>query len=195
MPTTTFENLSEENRQKFLDAALEEFTENTYEKASIRHLCAKAGLSVGGFYCYFSSKEELYIYLLDRMHILLFRQKEEQNCTTDEILARDPQQAAFWESFSRSSMDILGKYYLRTSSYGLYPEELNLVKKMTPYRPFSEMEERFVTFVLSSMVYTIYKFCEEENLTDPAVRDVLWNSIKDIIYRGYQRDASPDTKE
>ena len=192
MPSKTFEKLSEGSKKYFLDAALAEFSEHTYEQAGIRGICARTGLSIGGFYCYFSSKEELYIYLLDHMHSRLFRQTEALNCSSDDILAQDPAQARFWESFSKSSMDILGKYYLRTSSYGLYPEELKKLKDLPTSRDYSEMQIRFVAFVLSSMVFTIYKFCEEEQISDPGARDILWHTIKNIILKGYKKESSDE---
>lgn len=64
MPLQTFLNLSKERRQKILDAAYEEFALNSYSTASLSKIISKLGLAKGSFYRYFSSKKELYLFLL-----------------------------------------------------------------------------------------------------------------------------------
>ncbi|MFO7658771.1 MAG: TetR/AcrR family transcriptional regulator [Bacteroidales bacterium] len=64
MPLQTFLNLTQERRQMILDAAYEEFALNSYSKASLSNIIRKLELAKGSFYRYFSSKKELYMYLL-----------------------------------------------------------------------------------------------------------------------------------
>jgi AcrR family transcriptional regulator len=52
--------LKEEVRNRISEAALEEFMEKGYEKASIRSISKNANTSVGNIYKYFKSKEDLY---------------------------------------------------------------------------------------------------------------------------------------
>lgn len=47
-----------------LEAALDEFTTNDYEKASLNAIIKSAGISKGVFYYHFDNKEALYLYLL-----------------------------------------------------------------------------------------------------------------------------------
>lgn len=49
-----------QNRQAILDAAREVFAELGYEAATVRDIIRRTGLSVGAFYNYFRSKEEVH---------------------------------------------------------------------------------------------------------------------------------------
>lgn len=53
------------NRQTILDAARTVFGEMGYETASVRDIIRRTGLSVGAFYNYYRSKEEVYQALAD----------------------------------------------------------------------------------------------------------------------------------
>ncbi|QIK64815.1 TetR/AcrR family transcriptional regulator [Leucobacter viscericola] len=55
-----------ETRNRLLDAAAEVFTESGLQGASVESVCSRAGFTRGAFYSNFSSKEELFLALLDR---------------------------------------------------------------------------------------------------------------------------------
>lgn len=50
---------SEETKAALLSAAADEFYECGYEKASLRHICSRAGVTTGAVYCFFENKEDL----------------------------------------------------------------------------------------------------------------------------------------
>jgi AcrR family transcriptional regulator len=54
-----YERIRQESRQKILNAALECFTHNGYQGASMAQIARVAGVSKGLIYNYFASKEEL----------------------------------------------------------------------------------------------------------------------------------------
>ncbi|MFW5889535.1 MAG: TetR family transcriptional regulator [Bacillota bacterium] len=64
MPTYTFLNLSEEKRNKIINAAIEEFSNNIIDKASINKIVKNANISRGSFYTYFKDKYDLLDYLI-----------------------------------------------------------------------------------------------------------------------------------
>lgn len=72
MCTETFLRLPAEKRNRFLDAAWEEFTTVPYAEASINKIVRRAGIPRGSFYQYFTDKTDLFSYLLDdvREHFL-----------------------------------------------------------------------------------------------------------------------------
>lgn len=47
-------------REKFLDAGKKEFMEKGFKEASLRQICKNLGLTLGAFYGYFKSKEDLF---------------------------------------------------------------------------------------------------------------------------------------
>lgn len=53
-----------EKKQELVDAAIDEFGEKGYEKASLNNILRAAGISKGTFYYHFENKEELYLYLI-----------------------------------------------------------------------------------------------------------------------------------
>lgn len=52
------------SRQTILDTAMHFFADHGYTQASMRGIALTAGISLGGLYLYFKSKEELYLTLL-----------------------------------------------------------------------------------------------------------------------------------
>lgn len=63
MCTETFLRLPEEKRERFLEAAWEEFTHVSFAEASINQIVRRAGIPRGSFYQYFADKENLFAYL------------------------------------------------------------------------------------------------------------------------------------
>lgn len=59
------EKMNPDKRQRLVKAAMKEFGENRFEKASTNAIVKEAGISKGLLYHYFNSKEELYEYLCD----------------------------------------------------------------------------------------------------------------------------------
>src|SRR4051812_32469689 len=55
----------EETRRKILETAVRVFTREGYGNASMRMIAGETGISVGGLYLYFRSKEELYVTLME----------------------------------------------------------------------------------------------------------------------------------
>ncbi|HEX7714381.1 MAG TPA: TetR/AcrR family transcriptional regulator [Bacillota bacterium] len=67
MPKETFFNLSEEKKQRIFDAAVQEFATRRFSEASLNQIVKAAQIPWGSFYQYFSGKEDLYLYMLDRI--------------------------------------------------------------------------------------------------------------------------------
>jgi len=65
MVNQTFKNLSEERREEILLVAFEEFALKGYQNASLSTIIRKVGVAKGSFYRYFSSKRDLFCYLLE----------------------------------------------------------------------------------------------------------------------------------
>jgi len=63
-----------ETRDSILAAAVEQFARSGYEATSVAQICQTAGVSKGAFYHHFSSKQALFIQLLDRWLDLLDEQ-------------------------------------------------------------------------------------------------------------------------
>lgn len=64
MPKTTFLKLSEEKKNKIVEAAKREFARVSIEKVSIKNIVEEAEIARGSFYQYFDSKEDLLGYII-----------------------------------------------------------------------------------------------------------------------------------
>ena len=65
MSTERFLRLPEEKRNRFLNAAWEEFTKTSFADVSINQIVRRAAIPRGSFYQYFTNKEDLFSYLLE----------------------------------------------------------------------------------------------------------------------------------
>lgn len=66
MPKQTFFNLKEEKKEKIEKALIKEFSNNTFEKASISNIIAEANIPRGSFYQYFEDKEDAIKYIIQK---------------------------------------------------------------------------------------------------------------------------------
>ncbi len=82
-----------ERKQELLDAALAEFSQKSYEEASVNRIIADAGISKGTFYYHFKDKADLYLYLI--------RHTSEQKWTfIQQRMAAEPPAAGGEDIFS-----------------------------------------------------------------------------------------------
>jgi len=67
LPKETFFNLPEEKQNRIIEAALDEFAGQSYEKARVTVIAQKAEIATGSFYQYFQDKKDLFKYIADKM--------------------------------------------------------------------------------------------------------------------------------
>ncbi len=60
MPKSTFYNIDQEKRERIIEVIIDEFSENTYEAASINQIVKNADIAKGSFYQYFEDKLDIY---------------------------------------------------------------------------------------------------------------------------------------
>lgn len=77
-----FETTSPARRQRIFDAAIHEFATKGFNAANINRIARAAGVSIGSMYSYFSSKEDLFLqvmeHCLQRMYQLLSKVNREK---------------------------------------------------------------------------------------------------------------------
>jgi AcrR family transcriptional regulator len=64
MPTSTFFALPAERRQRLVREAIREFSERSYNEASLSQIAQRARIAKGSFYQYFTDKLDLYRWLV-----------------------------------------------------------------------------------------------------------------------------------
>ena len=61
----TAQQRGKETRSRILRAAVECFAQNGYDSTGVAEICERAGVTKGGFYHHFSSKQALFLELLE----------------------------------------------------------------------------------------------------------------------------------
>jgi len=64
LPFQTFFNLPQDKQESIVSAAIDEFYDYGYQKASIARIVEATGIARGSFYQYFENKQDIYRYLI-----------------------------------------------------------------------------------------------------------------------------------
>lgn len=88
--TATFEKASADRRDALLSAAIELFAAKGFSATSVNEIARKAGISIGGLYSYFPTKDDLFLTVIERGRALL-----------EEALGDIDPEAPFFDSFTR----------------------------------------------------------------------------------------------
>ncbi|HSV96246.1 MAG TPA: TetR/AcrR family transcriptional regulator [Spirochaetota bacterium] len=67
----TFDKISDKKREKIIKISTVEFAEKGFNGANVNVIANKAGISIGSMYNYFSSKEHLFLTIVDEGYKLL----------------------------------------------------------------------------------------------------------------------------
>ncbi|MCR4934774.1 MAG: TetR/AcrR family transcriptional regulator [Lachnospiraceae bacterium] len=82
-----------QTRQKLIECAKKEFLEKGYTKASLRSICADAGVTTGALYFFFENKEDLYAAIVDPplngLKSILYKHFKEDEAEISEINSID----------------------------------------------------------------------------------------------------------
>jgi TetR/AcrR family transcriptional regulator len=126
---STFDNISEDRRQKVLSVALSEFAANGYNATNINTIAKKAGISIGSMYSYFESKEALFLTAVDKGYHLLEGALKEIDFENGDIFEA-------FEKLLRASRQYainypeLNQIYLDATTQGLASLSSKLSKQM-----------------------------------------------------------------
>ncbi len=97
-------------REKLLKFGKEEFLSKGYEKASLRCICKKAGVTTGALYFFFENKEDLFTKAVssaaDSLRRLIIRQTEEE-ISGKKTSAENEREFVEFLYFHREEMEIL----------------------------------------------------------------------------------------
>ena len=89
----TFNKISQEKRERIINSSIEEFAEWGYEKGSTDRIIVRSGISKGGLYEYISSKEDLFLFVVEHTYSLLYDHivktiRKDETQWPDDILER-----------------------------------------------------------------------------------------------------------
>ena len=85
MPRETFFNLSDEKKEKIINAAKTEFTEHELFKSRVSNIIKNADIPRGSFYQYFEDLEDLYYFVIDEFFDGVFIEGNRFTESTDDL--------------------------------------------------------------------------------------------------------------
>lgn len=97
MPTKQFLNLETEKQNNIIQVSIAEFSQYGYENASTNRIVKKCDISKGSLFKYFSSKEDLYFFLLDTVTAEMIHDMESGLCNLSKELFQRIIDYSVWE--------------------------------------------------------------------------------------------------
>jgi len=113
-----FDKIPEEKRVRILNVAIHEFSSKGYNAASINTIAKDSGISIGGMYRYFKSKEALFMSVLDRGYNLLEEALSKILSENGDLFERMEAMLYISVEYARNYREI-NQIYLDVSTEGL----------------------------------------------------------------------------
>lgn len=111
----TFDNISQEKRDRIINAATTEFALKGFDNANINSIAKKAGVSVGSLYKYFENKQDLFLTII---HYSIATMEDLLNnlaASDEDILLKVEQIIRTIQSFSKENELLIKLYNVMTS--------------------------------------------------------------------------------
>lgn len=120
-----FERISDEKRQRVIEAAVEEFSEKGFSGSNINVISEKAGISIGSMYKYFQSKENLFMAVIDYGYQVLETVLSGIDLESGNIFDKIERMLRLAQKYSREHPKLI-QIYLDLSSESLHHLSRNL---------------------------------------------------------------------
>lgn len=132
-----------ENKRKIAEKSLEAFKKYGYHNTSMNIISTYTGISKGGLYAYFDSKEELFTfileYLLNRKSYFLKTVNDKQSAF-NQLLEQWENIIFSWRELDYVSTKLIFEFWLESSKQAIYREQL-LENYKTTEHYFSDIIE------------------------------------------------------
>ncbi len=125
----TFEKISEDKRENIRTVAAAEFAKHGFKAANINVIAKKAGISIGSMYNYFSSKEDLFLTVIDYGYQVLESVISEIDLEKGDIFDKIERLLRAAQKYSKEYPE-LNQIYLDITSEGLSHLSVMLSRKM-----------------------------------------------------------------
>ena len=143
-----------ETREKLIESAKAEFMEKGYNKASLRSICAKAGVTTGALYFFFEDKADLYKAIIGKPVDELFDIMQAHFDEDDEIIA-SPDYDANDDDHSEVAQKLIHHIYSN------YDAAILLLTK-SQGSEYENIVDRIVDFTESKSVEMMEKIAEQK---------------------------------
>jgi AcrR family transcriptional regulator len=180
-----FLNLSQEEQVRVLEAALDEFAERDFESASLNRIIQNAGISKGSMYHYFQNKEDLYMYMLDKV----MEEKKHFLLGALQSLGRPVQELNFFDSLA-FQLEVSLQFAGKNPRYHMINTHLqNMLETGLKKRIFGRLGAEFDSYI-AAMVDSAIATGQFQNNLD---RDFTMRILRFFLLKF--TDLYPDYRE
>lgn len=175
MPTKTFFNLSLDKQRRLIEAGEREFSRVDFSESSINRIIQDAKISRGSFYMYFTDKEDLYFFVLEKYIMQIYQEllKNMDQCQGDFIRAF----LLLHEKLIDSCLKEQGIPLFRNAFLSL---RFTTEQKMK-LKPSKDVVRKNNQEILSHIDQEIYCYQQEEELLD-AFSLVMLITVSSVAY-------------
>lgn len=124
-----FEKITDEKRQRIIEAALIEFSSMGYNAANINVIAKNAGISIGSMYQYFDSKENLFLTIIDEAYKVIESSISQIDQGEGTIYDKFDIIVGYIQKYSREYR-LLNQLYLEATTQGVSKISKKLSLKM-----------------------------------------------------------------
>ncbi|WP_069648843.1 TetR/AcrR family transcriptional regulator [Caloranaerobacter ferrireducens] len=171
--------LKDEIRDSIYNAALKEFKEKGYEKASMRSIAKKAGVSVGNMYRYFKNKDDLFFAVIGPVYNELIK-----------FISQQKSLEAFDRETENLNIDVQARELVEI--YLKYKEELLILIDGSKGSKYEGAKEEIVKLVQNVIINILEVKAKNSNInTEPYFAYVLSKSVIEgviLILKHYEDD-------
>ena len=172
MPTPTFDHLPEDKKERIFSAAVKEFGQRNIMDANLSNIVKDAKIARGSIYQYFSTKEDLYIYVFDTLRA---RRAEYVN-SAYELFKKAPFLTFFQE------------FYLRDSEFLLLnPAHIELGKQLygcssaTSQGLIRQIQNKYKEKFIIGIEYDKYSGIMDHHVDSAILADLCVHMVTDIF--------------
>ena len=194
MPKQTFFNIAKEKRERIIKASIDEFSEYSFNEASIARIVENAGIPRGSFYQYFEDMKDVYKYIFyitgqEKMDFINNALLEMEKGSIFQTL-RDLYSVGIKFAHSKPQLAKVGSRFLKESDslkneiFGQFEEKTidffkNLLKKGVEK---GEISKKVDIDIAAGMIYQLNISIADYFISKPSEGDIM--SILDK-YLGY----------
>lgn len=200
-----FFSLEPEKRERIINAALKEFAQNGYERASTNAITKEAEISKGSLFNYFNSKKGLYLFLLDYVVEVIEKIYAEVDWNVTDIFER-------MKAIGLAKFKVYGKYphtfnFLKTAAHEDAAEVKSEISRLGKNLIESGLERGYknidwtkfrddidIKKTMDIINWTILSFAEEQrdrvdSFEDISMEEILkeWDEYFDIMKRCFYK--------
>ncbi|MDY0404454.1 TetR/AcrR family transcriptional regulator [Virgibacillus sp. 179-BFC.A HS] len=176
----------EQNKNFIAEKSLETFKEYGYHGTSMSMISSATGLSKGGLYAYFDSKEDLFIYILDYLlnkKPYFLKPVNQHESAYNQLLNQWKRIIFSWTELDSSSTKLVFEFWMESSRIPNYREKL--------LANYSTTEKYFIDIIEYGKKNGEFK----AEINPAIITQIFWSYIDGQVQFWIARDYQPNRDE